>query len=120
MLSRAASGRVSGLLDAVAGDLIHANKDVGGRAREMVDRLATELGRMSLDGVPRLHSHIGSDGAFLIEWTVGHRRIGINIERAAADSSWYYVSFDPAEIASASGPVTDLDLPVLLRRLVRE
>jgi hypothetical protein len=92
--------------------------DVQQRAAGMVDRLATELGRLTLTGLPDVHSNVGTDGAFLIEWTVGRRRIGLNIEPQASESSWYYASVDPAEVASASGSLTELDLPVLLRRLV--
>ena len=59
----------------------------------------------------------GDDGAVLIEWTSGRRRIGINIEAIAAESSWYFVSLDPSSASSASGPLSELDALNLFERL---
>ncbi len=94
-------------------------EDTRRRASEITERLSTELGRLTLDGLPPLHSNVGSGGAFLIEWTIGRRRIGLNIEPDPRDSSWFYVSMDGSDVASSCGPLTELDLPVLLRRLVQ-
>lgn len=117
---RTATDTKVGILDPVRETLRSLSADMGSRAKAVVDRLATELARMKLEGLREFQANIGSDGALLIEWTIGRRRLGINLEPKPADSSWYYVSIDPDRVASASGPMTDLDLPLLLRRLTGE
>lgn len=105
------------ILDPVRATLAPLTGEVADRARDVAGRLATELGRMNLDGLPPIHANVGMDGAILVEWTHRRRRLGINIEAKSQESSWYFVSFDPDRASSASGPLSDLDLPVLLRRL---
>jgi hypothetical protein len=93
--------------------------DVRARAAEIVNRLATELGRIDLAGLPTIHAMASDDGAFLLEWTIGRRRLGLNVEPQADDSSWYFVSLDPDALESASSAIAHLDLPLVLRRLVQ-
>lgn len=90
------------------------------RATELVKRLETELGRLDdLSGLPLLQATAAEDDAFLVEWTIGQRRVGLSLEDRAADSSWYYVSLEPEARSSASGAMPDLDLPMLLSKLLR-
>jgi len=108
------------ILNAVRATVTGLTGDIADRANVMVDRLTTELARMNLEGLPPMHASVGGDGAILIEWTRGRRRVGISLEARPQDSSWYYVSFDGDRPSSASGPISDLDLPLLLRRLAGE
>ncbi|MGQ0594331.1 MAG: hypothetical protein ACT4QB_17300 [Gammaproteobacteria bacterium] len=60
---------------------------------------------------------VGEDGAYLLEWTVGRRRVGISIEKNPSESGWYHVSLDPAAPGSGSGSMKDLDILQLFARL---
>jgi hypothetical protein len=68
--------------------------------------------------IPSPAAVVADDGALLLEWTKGRRRMGINIEKQPAESDWYFVSLEPERLSSASGTMADLDLPALLRRLL--
>lgn len=108
------------ILEPVRNELSRVTADIAERAKGVVHRLATELARIDTAGLPSIQADVGRDGAFLIEWTNGRRRLGINVERTSVDSSWYYVSLDADRPTSASGPLSDFDLPVLLRRIIGE
>ncbi len=108
------------ILDPVRAQLNNLSATVAARAKVVVDRLTTELARIDVEGLPPIYASVGDDGAFLVEWTLGRRRLGLNVEAKPDDSSWYYISFDPGHVASATGPLSDLDLPLLLRRLIQE
>ena len=64
---------------------------------------------------------MADDGSLLIEWTNGQRRHGISLEKKPSDSGWYFVSLDPKGIGTLaeSGTMANLDLPNLLRKLVK-
>jgi len=87
------------------------------RAIGILERLSDVIGGEWANGLPLPAAVVADDGALLVEWTKGSRRVGLNVEKEAAESGWYFVSLEPARFSSASGTMADLDLPALLRRL---
>ncbi|MGI8426719.1 MAG: hypothetical protein ACR2M4_09035 [Actinomycetota bacterium] len=71
----------------------------------------------ALPHLPRAAVVVGEEGAYLLEWTVGRRRVGISIEKNPSESGWYHVSLDPAAPGSGSGSMKDLDIRQLFARL---
>jgi hypothetical protein len=88
------------------------------RAIEMLDRLSVAIRGDWTADIPSPAAVVADDGALLLEWTKGRRRMGINIEKQPTESGWYFVSLEPDRLSSASGTMADLDLPALLRRLL--
>lgn len=73
--------------------------------------------QVALPHLPRAAVVVGEEGAYLLEWTVGRRRVGISIEKNPSESGWYHVSLDPAAPGSGSGSMKDLDILQLFARL---
>jgi dCTP deaminase len=71
----------------------------------------------ALPHLPRAAVVVGEEGAYLLEWTVGRRRVGISIEKNPSESGWYHVSLDPAAPGSGSGSMKELDILQLFARL---
>ncbi len=86
------------------------------RALEVQRKLDEAVGRLGTN-LPPPAVVVADDGALLLEWTKGDRRVGINVEKVAADSGWYFVSVEPGRFSSASGTMADLDPSELLSRL---
>ena len=87
------------------------------RAIGILERLSEAIGGDWAADLPLPAAVVADDGALLLEWTKGSRRVGINIEKEAAESGWYFVSLEPELFSSASGTMADLDIPALLRKL---
>jgi len=87
------------------------------RARVLLDQIAEALSHVPVAVQTEPSVVIGHDGAYVLEWTVGRRRVGISIEKNPADSGWYHVSLDPDAPGSGSGSMKDLDVLQLLARL---
>jgi len=87
------------------------------RARVVLDQVAEALPYVPVAAHVKPSVVVGDDGAYLLEWTVGRRRVGISIEKNPADSGWYHVSLEPDAPGSGSGSMKDLDLVQLLARL---
>lgn len=93
------------------------NAEIRGRAFAVIDMLDVTLAVFEESDLPKPHVVLGDDGAVLMEWTIGRRRIGINVEAIPVESGWYFVSLDPNSPSSASGPLSELEPSTLFRRL---
>jgi len=91
--------------------------DTASRARAVLEQVAEALPHVPGAVQIKPSVVVSDDGAYLLEWTVGRRRVGISIEKSAAESGWYHVSLDPDAPGSGSGSMKDLDLVQLLARL---
>lgn len=63
------------------------------------------------------HTVVTAEGALLLSWTVGRRRVSVNFEKDPAESSWHLVDFDSNTPATV-GPLTGL--AQALQRLLGE
>jgi hypothetical protein len=116
--SDADSSAVRNALNSAVGALSRLeDADTAARARVVLDQVAEVLPHVPVAVQITPSVVVGDDGAYLLEWTVGRRRVGISIEKNPADSGWYHVSLDPDAPGSGSGSMKDLDLVPLLARL---
>lgn len=77
----------------------------------LIEHAATAL----LDKLPPIYGNVHEDGAFHIEWLFEDRRLGFSFEVDPSESGWWWVTKTGD---GASGPLNELDLEDLVRRVL--
>lgn len=67
--------------------------------------------------LPEAYLSTNSEGASVIEWTVGQRRLGINVEATPEQTGWYFISLDIPAPSPSSGSFDTFDPVAMFRAL---
>lgn len=98
--------------------------DVKDQMRDLLEHLGHALSEDLLSQsefsfVPKLHSFPTGNDSALLEWIAPDIRLGFSIESNPSQSSWYLATSDKLGYLSASGQLSEHELPSIVDDLVR-
>ena len=87
-------------------------------AENALDQLCAALRDVSTAGLPALSAVKADDGALILEWTFGDRRLGFTIEVQAEESGWYFVFSSGSSERYEAGTMDQLEMSRLVTAML--
>ncbi len=88
------------------------------KANEILSAIKIEINNLDdISKIKPIYGFISEEGSLLIEWIFKDFRIGFNLDHDSKESSWYLVTLPSIGEINASGYLTNVDIPSLVKWL---